>query len=341
MGFSSKILSQPVQMETEAEVRRRLMAKHGAQTRVLGQSESGQPIIGFVFGHGPRRVSLLAGAHADEPVGTLTLASLVDFFAAEPHSQWLADHTFFLVPHVNPDGAAMNEPWIEKWPDPVACLRHVVREPPGRDIEFGYPDLRPENQAVSAWLKENGPFHLHVSLHGMTLSEGGQLLIDRLWVDRTESLRHDYAAALTDAGLDLFDWDRDGEKGFEYLGPGFASTPRGTAMRVHFESANDPATAKLFRDSSMEYVRSLGGDPLSLVTELPLFIIRGRTEPPADRVPTTFLKLRSMLPQWRQRASRDEDVAKEMAPFDLSPLDVSTAVRLQALAIELGLKAIA
>jgi hypothetical protein len=327
-------------MDTEAAVRPRLLERCPQHVQTIGQSEGGRPILGLVFGRGSRRISLLAGSHADEPVGTLTIAFLADVFQADPESSVLSKYTFCLVPHTNPDGAAMNEKWIEQWPDPVACLRHIERELPGRDIEFGYPDLRDENRVVSAWLTEQGPFQLHASLHGMTLSEGGQLLIDRLWADRTEPLRRAYGAALTEAGLELFAYDRKGEKGFEYLGPGFASTPRGEAMRKHFEAAGDLETAKLFKDSSMEFVRSLGGDPLALVTELPLFVIRGRPEPPAEGVPTSFLKLRSLLPQLRYRASKGEDVSEDLAPFKLDPLDVTTAVRLQIHAINLGLEAI-
>ncbi|MEL7363533.1 MAG: M14 family zinc carboxypeptidase, partial [Bacteroidota bacterium] len=40
---------------------------------VIGQSEQGRPIAGVTLGHGPRTVTLVAGAHADEPVGPETL----------------------------------------------------------------------------------------------------------------------------------------------------------------------------------------------------------------------------------------------------------------------------
>ena len=46
-------------------------------------------------------------------------------------------------------------------------------------------------------------------------------------------------------------------------------------MSEYFMAAGDPVTASLFRPSSMETVRSLGGDPLTLVSEMPLFITPG------------------------------------------------------------------
>ncbi|TDI73542.1 MAG: hypothetical protein E2O84_07060, partial [Bacteroidetes bacterium] len=48
----------------------------------VGQSEEGRPIDGYVFGSGPQRVSLIAGAHADEPVGPDTLRRLLIFMAS-------------------------------------------------------------------------------------------------------------------------------------------------------------------------------------------------------------------------------------------------------------------
>ena len=245
----------------------------------IGTSEEGRPIEAFVLGDGPKRASLLAGAHADEPIGPITLRRL----AEAPEG-----FTLFVVPDVNPDGAARNRAWFDRWPDLDAYRAHRRREPPGRDVEFGYPAMRPENAAVSAFLAEHGPFDLHMSLHGMGEADGALLLIDKHWIDRTAELRSAYAAALRDAGLPLLDRDRGGEKGFSYIGPGFWTTPESDAMRAHF--AEDPETARCFHRNSMEFVRSLGGDPLCLVTEIPLFV----DERPVEIETAVRLQLRAL-----------------------------------------------
>ena len=300
----------------------------------------------MVVGAGRRKVSLIAGNHADEPVGAETLWRLAEFLAsASPQAQTLTDQfTFVIVPQVNPDGEAVNRPWVDEWPNPLAYVQHAVREPPGRDVEFGYPDMRPENEAVAQFLRNHGPFDLHMSLHSMAVADGGLLLIERHWVDRTVQLRRQYAEALSDANLRLFDHDRKGEKGFRYIEPGFNTTPEGTAMRQHFTSLGDPATAALFHQSSMEYVRSLGGDPLCLVTELPLFVLTGQVGQPQPGVPTTYLKFRELLPQLRLKVERGDPldaIVELVAPFGLQPLALDTAVRLQLRALELGLATIA
>lgn len=229
----------------------------------IGHSEEGRAIIAFELGDGPRRASLLGGAHADEPIGPRTLRGL----DCAPDG-W----SFFVVPDVNPDGAERNRGWFDQWPDIDAYRAGRLREPPGRDVEFGYPAMRPENAAVAAYLSEHDPFDLHMSFHGMGEAPGALLLIDKRWIDRTEDLRTKYATALTDAGLPLMDVDRGGEKGFTYIAPGFWTTPESSAMRAFFEERGDPKTAATFHLNSMEFVRSLGGDPLCLVTEIPLFV---------------------------------------------------------------------
>jgi len=229
--------------------------------KVIGNSEQGRPLRAKVLGDGPKRVSLVAGAHSDEPIGPITLRRL----DSAPDG-----FTFFVVPDVNPDGAERNRAWFDRWPDREAYRAHRFREPPGRDVEFGYPSMRPENEAVSGFLRAHGPFDLHMSLHGMGEADGSLLLIDKHWVARTTGLREEYARALREAGLPLLDRDRKGEKGFSYIGPGFWTTPESEAMRSHFR--DEPETARSFHLNSMEFVRSLGGDPLCLVTEIPLFV---------------------------------------------------------------------
>ena len=319
---------------TGAEWRR--AAGHHIDVRTIGVSEAGRPVLGAVIGTGSRHATLIGGAHADEPVGPETLRLLVAA-AARPEPALeavLRGWRLWVVPHVNPDGEQANRAWIERWPSVDAFLTHVLREPPGRDVEFGFPAMRPENEAVTAFLAGAAPVRLHASLHGMAFAEGAALLIERGWVTRTVPLRNAFSRAAAACGVGLHDQDRRGDKGFHYLGPGFATTPTGAAMRAHFRAAGAPETAALFHDSSMEQVtRSAPGlqAPLCLVTEVPLFRVARRGG--------GYTALRTRLPELTMRAQRGAPVTDELARFGVEPVDPRAAIRLQLHAIELGMAA--
>lgn len=83
----------------------------------------------------------------------------------------------------------------------------------------------------------------------------------------------------------------------------------------------------------------LGGDPLALVTELPLFLVEN--EDPTPGRPDRYLALRERLPEIKVRLERGEDVDEELASFNLRPLPLKTAMQLQLRALELGLEAVA
>ncbi len=313
-----------------------------ASFSVLGMTDNERPLCAITLGSGERTVSLIAGSHADEPVGPETLRLFVHRVLRERKKlkSLLEAFTFVVVPHVNPDGESRNRPWMREWPDPTAYLRDVVREPPGEDIEFGYPDLRRENEMVGRLLQKHAPISLHMSLHGMGFAEGGMLLIDPNWGYRTQQLQSGFAKVLDDVGLGVHDHNRRGEKGFFYLGPGFTTTPSGVGMRNYFRALGDDDTAALFRDSSMEYVRSLGGDPLSLVTEIPLFTLAGSASHEPG-TPTTYLEFREALPAIRKRVARHKPIDDALARFFVQPVPIKDAVTVHMKTIELGLSCVA
>ncbi len=306
-----------------------------AGVRTIGRSEQGRPVLGAVIGTGRRRATLIGGAHADEPVGPETLRLLVQAAVRrEPAIEAvLRRWRLWVVPHVNPDGERANRAWIERWPSATAFLRHALREPPGRDLEFGFPAMRPENAAVTAFLSGAAPVRLHASLHGMAFAEGAALLIERGWATRTAPLRHAFRREAAACGVGLHDEDRRGDKGFHYLGAGFATTPTGAAMRAHFRAAGDPDTAALFHDSSMEQAARTApapAAPLCLVTEAPLFRLAAGG----------YAALRARLPALTMRAQRGLPVAGDLARFGVEPVDPRAAIRLQLRAMELGLAAV-
>ncbi len=277
--------------------------------------------MAHALGDGPVRVSLVGGCHADEPVGPSFLRRLVRYLVGDDGRPLRRAATWFIIPHLNPDGATANAAWQTPGTtryDLAVYLRHRVRELPGDDIEFGFPrgadDLgaRPENRAAWGFWRGHAPFDLHVSMHGMAMAAGPYFLVERGWWPRFANA----AAALTGdvkaAGYTLHDVERQGEKGFHRLARGFCSRPDSRSMRRHFLELGDPETAARFRPSSMEAVRALGGDPLTLVTEMPLFITPGVGERlgPPDPV---LMRWRERIADWEARLRAAEAGADDGA----------------------------
>ncbi len=306
----------------------------------IGHSREERPIRAFRFGQGPTRVSLLAGCHADEPVGPRLLSHLAGYLAALPSEDpLLADYEWWILPHINPDGAERNRAWQHENADSydlAEYLSHVVRELPGDDIEFGFPrdehdgGARPENQAAYDWWRGAGKsFALHVSLHGMAFAAGPWFLIEEAWRDRWRRLQELCTARVDEMGYVLHDVERLGEKGFFRLGRGFCTRPDSRYMREHFIARGEPETAELFRPSSMETIRALGGDPLTLVSEMPLFITPGVGEDLGPPDPAAE-EWKALLADWRSELGAGASADEVKGPAHASGL-VAMPVRDQML----------
>ena len=250
----------------------------------LGRSRENRRIKAFRFGHGSKNISLLAGCHADEPVGPRLLRHFCSYLRSlESVDPILSEYTWWIVPHINPDGEFRNKTWYSEKDTAYDCtryLKNVVREKPGDDIEFGFPrnshdnDARPETRAVSRWwYKVKSPFKLHASLHGMAVGSGPWFLIEKDWWPHCAQLKLLCEDNVRKLGYELHDVDRKGEKGFYRLAKGFCSRPDSRLMADYFLQKGDKETASKFRPSSMEIIRNIGGNPLSLVSEMPLFIL--------------------------------------------------------------------
>ena len=120
----------------------------------LGSSREGRDIVGYRIGGGGRSVSLIAGCHADEPVGPAMLDRLAAWLLDLPDSRLLSSPsspgTWYRTPtrtarHRNARwtssvfGAGASPIGPEAGVDAGRYLSRAVREPPGDDVEFGFP----------------------------------------------------------------------------------------------------------------------------------------------------------------------------------------------------------
>ncbi len=302
----------------------------------IGHSREGQAIHGLRFGQGNRAVSIVAGAHADEPIGPMT-AQALPILLREHFPGLLKRFRFHIVPQINPDGADANRPWFGEPLRFEDYAQGVIREAPGDDIEFGFgedDEARPECRAAMDFLGEGGPYAAHFSLHGMPFAEGAWFLLCYEWADRSWPLTDALKKICRNLKVPLHDIDRKGEKGFSRMRPGFSTTPTSTAMREFFLKQDDWEEAAKFRPSSMEFAAQFGGNPLQMVTEIPLFLIHGESslEDPI------FLRFREELAQIDAASTENgADYAALIERYAIEPLPVALHMKLQLATIVLAL----
>lgn len=251
----------------------------GCRSEKIGASAAGHPLLGVTIGDpGLPLVSIVAGAHPDEPAGPLAALELLTRWREFDLPVRLA-----VVPMIDIDGTVAQRAWLEPWDgaiDLTRYLEHRIRRLPGDDREFAWPGapwggtVLPECAAAATFLDAQGPAIAHLTLHGMFAAQGPWYLLDRPALEDPQ-LWLDLRAAADAAGLPLHEFHRYGDKGFRRVGRGFCTTPSGPAMRRHFLALGDRTTADGFGYGSMDAARARAraagaGEPIIAISEFPL-----------------------------------------------------------------------
>ncbi|MEU9385444.1 M14 family zinc carboxypeptidase [Streptomyces sp. NPDC048279] len=162
-----------------------LVADHprDARLRRIGTSRAGTPLWLLSIGHGSRHTLVVAGPHANEPVGGATVLRLADRVLAGPRLTEDADATWNLLLCLDPDGARRNEGWLAG----PYTLGHYFRNffrPGFLEQPEWLPDgadavALPETRALLELQDELRPI-LQCSLHGVDVGGGFVELTDDL-----------------------------------------------------------------------------------------------------------------------------------------------------------------
>ncbi|MFI1536366.1 M14 family zinc carboxypeptidase [Streptomyces anandii] len=154
-----------------------LVARHPrhARLRRVGTSRAGTPLWLLSAGHGDRQALVVAGPHANEPVGGATVLRLAERALADPHLREGADITWNLLLCLDPDGSRRNEDWLVG----PYTLGHYFRSffrPGFLEQPEWLPDgaaaaALPETRALLGLQDELRPF-VQCSLHGVDVGGG-------------------------------------------------------------------------------------------------------------------------------------------------------------------------
>lgn len=141
-----------------------------ARLRRVGTSRAGTPLWLLSVGHGTRQALVVAGPHANEPVGGATALRLAERALADPRLCDGADSTWNLLLCLDPDGARRNEAWLSGPYTLGHYFRHFFRpgflEQPEWLPEGAAGATLPETRALLDLQDELRPF-FQCSLHGV------------------------------------------------------------------------------------------------------------------------------------------------------------------------------
>ncbi|WP_433517833.1 M14 family zinc carboxypeptidase [Nonomuraea sp. CA-143628] len=225
--------------------------------RRIGASRLGEPLHALTIGTGPADAVVIAGPHPNEPVGALTVLTLVRLLCQDPELR--LGHRWHLVACADPDGARLNEGWYGKPGDRRAYAEHFYRPDLSDQVEWTFPlvsgDYRfdrplPETAALMRLMDEVRP-SLVCSLHNAEY-QGAFFYLNR----RDAVLAERLAGLPGTQGLPLHHGEPE-LPGAEPIAPAVFLTPDGARVGAAFGAGG----------SSADYAARFGA--LHLITEVP------------------------------------------------------------------------
>ncbi|MEV6123224.1 M14 family zinc carboxypeptidase [Streptomyces sp. NPDC052077] len=154
-----------------------LVERHPRQARLrrVGTSRAGSPMLLLSVGGGSRQVLVVAGPHANEPVGGATVLRLAERALEDPRLTEGADATWNLLLCADPDGLRRNEGWLTG-PYTLGRYARNFYRPGFLEQPEWLPDgpdraTLPETRTLLRLQAELRPF-LQCSLHGVDVGGG-------------------------------------------------------------------------------------------------------------------------------------------------------------------------
>lgn len=114
-------------------------SKYGFELREVGKSEENRPLYIVKAGTGPKNAFVWGFPHPNEPVGSLTIDWLVNYFGTNPAALHESGYTWYFMYTADPDGTKLNEDWFKGNLSLEKYFMHFYRPPANRMIDWTFP----------------------------------------------------------------------------------------------------------------------------------------------------------------------------------------------------------
>jgi hypothetical protein len=118
---------------------RELEADDRFRVAIAGRSRGDEPIYHVACGSGEVRALVVAGPQAQEPVGGLTVYSLMTLLRTGNPELLNAGVEWHLVPCIDPDAALLNEEWYTRPFSVESFIRGFYMQPRPEQVDFSFP----------------------------------------------------------------------------------------------------------------------------------------------------------------------------------------------------------
>ncbi len=116
-----------------------LSRRYGFEIKEVGRSENNHPIYLIKAGNGSRNAFVWGFPHPNEPIGSLTIDWLVDYFGKNPTALRATDYTWHFMYTADPDGTKLNENWFKGELTLDRYFTNFYRPPANRMIDWTFP----------------------------------------------------------------------------------------------------------------------------------------------------------------------------------------------------------
>jgi hypothetical protein len=117
----------------------RLRANSHFEVMAAGSSVNGIPIHHVRYGKGRVKALLVAGVHCMEPIGGLTVFSLMSLLEQGNRALLDADIEWHIVPCIDPDGALLNEGWTQKAFTLHSFMKNYFMQAYAEQVDMSFP----------------------------------------------------------------------------------------------------------------------------------------------------------------------------------------------------------